>query len=97
MKTMDQITMPETTITPEQYAFNARQLVMTILYRAVDDYCFTLSDKKRAEILKDLRSARMSTMSDGMSILVADQLENHHKEIAERLCKYGKDDATEVF
>lgn len=90
MKTMDEITIPKTTLTPEQYAYNARQLVMTIIYRAAEDYCFTVSDKKKQAILKDLRSPCMNDISNGMSILVAEQLELHPEEIAERLQRHSE-------
>lgn len=90
MKTMDQITIPATTITDEQYAYNARQLVMTIIHRAVGDYCFTASETKRQAILKDLRSSYMNDISDGMSLVIAEQLELHPSEIAERLRRNGE-------
>lgn len=85
MKDMSEITIPETTITPEQYSFNARQLIMAVIYRAVEDYCFFKNEVNREEILKHLRSSRMNELSDGMSVIVAEQLELHPEEIAERL------------
>jgi hypothetical protein len=85
MKTMDEITIPETTITDEQYAYNARQLIMTVIYRAAEEYCAIDSDSRRNAILKDLRSSYMNDISDGMSVLVAEQLELHPEEIAERM------------
>lgn len=88
MKTMDQITIPKTTITDEQYVYNARQLVMTIIYRAAEDYCFTDSDPKRKAIIKELCSPYMNTVSDGMSVIVAEQLELNPKDIAERLRRH---------
>ena len=91
MKEMDEITIPETTITPEQYEFNARQLIMSVIYRAVEDYCFFKNENKRKDILKNLRSSRMNELSDGMSLIVAEQLELHPEEIAKRL---GKDEKT---
>ena len=88
---MAEITIPETTITPEQYSINAKQLVASIVLQGVRDYCKTDSESKRSSILKDLRSSRMDFLSDGMSVIAAEQLEKHPKEIADRLkqhCEY---------
>ena len=82
---MEQITMPKSTITDEQYARNVRQLAMAILLQATRDYCRNKSDGNRKAILKDLRSNHMDFVSNGTSIMVADQLEKHPEEIAERL------------
>ena len=87
MRSMNEISIPETTITPEQYDINARQLVATILLRATRDYCRTQSDSKRNAIIKDLRSYHMDFMSSGMSVVVAEQLEQHCDEIRERILK----------
>lgn len=87
MKTMAEITIPATTITDEQYNYNARQLVATIIHRMVDDYCCTTSDKRKAEILKDLRSPRMDMLSDGMSMIVAEQLIKNGDAIKSRILK----------
>ena len=91
MKTMAEITIPATTITPEQYAYNARQLVSTIVYRAAHDYCCTTSKKRRTEILKDLRSARMDALSDGISVIVAEQLVKNESAIKSRILKDGEE------
>ena len=85
MKTMDEITIPETTITPEQYAVNARQLIASVVLQGVRDYCRTRSEPKRNKILKDLRSKRMDFMSDGMSIIAAEQLEKNGDAIRARI------------
>ena len=87
MKTMAEITIPATTITDEQYNYNARQLVATIIHRAVNDYCRTTSDKRKAEILKDLRSSRMDMLSDGMSVIAAEQLVKNGDAIKTRILK----------
>ena len=91
MKTMAEITIPATTITPEQYDYNARQLIATVLYRAVNDYCYTKSDKKKAQILNDLRSSRMDIMSDGMSIITAEQLVKNGEDIKSRILRDGEE------
>jgi hypothetical protein len=96
MKEMTEITIPETTITPEQYAHNARQLVMSIIYRATSEYCGSNSESHRKAILKDLRSRYMNEISDGMSVIVAEQLELHPEEIAERLRRHHEDDSEVV-
>ena len=92
MKTMEEITIPETTITPEQYAANARQLIASVILQGARDYCRTNSETKRSAILNDLRSSRMKVMSDGMSAIVAEQLELHPEEIAERLRRNNEEE-----
>ena len=87
MKTMDQITIPETTITDEQYISNARQLFMTVIHRAVKEYCCSDSEPRRKAILKDLRSPYMDCVSDGMSVIAADQLEKNGDAIKARILK----------
>lgn len=87
MKTMDQITIPETTITPEQYSYNARQLVMTIVHKAVRDYCKSKSEPRRKAILAELRSSYMDSISDGISVIAAEQLENNYDAIKARVLK----------
>ena len=87
MEDMSEITIPKTTITNEQYARGARQLAMAILLQATRDYCKSKSEGNRKVILKDLRSNRMDFISDGTSIMVAEQLELHPDEICERVRK----------
>lgn len=84
-KTMDEITIPEITITPEQYAVNARQLVATVMLQATRDYCKTGSESNRKAILKDLRSSHMDFVSNGMSVIVAEQLEKNYEAIKARI------------
>ena len=96
MKEMTEITIPETTITDEQYAHNARQLVMSVIYRAASEYCSSNSESHRKAILKDLRSRHMDEISDGMSVIVAEQLELHPEEIAERFRRHHEDDSEVV-
>lgn len=87
MKSMKEISVPKSTITPEQYAANAHQLIAAVLFQATKDYCETRSESSRGAIIKDLRSSRMEYMSNGMSIVVAEQLKKHPNEIRERVCR----------
>lgn len=87
MKNMSEITIPETTITDEQYSYNARQLFMTVVHRAVVDYCRSASESRKAAILKELRSKYMDCVSDGMSVIVAEQLEKNCDIIRARILK----------
>lgn len=75
---------------------NIRNLACAIILQAVRDY-FTktvyktekkteaMFDRKRKKILKDLRSSYMDTLSNGTSVVVAEQLEKHPEDIAARL------------
>jgi hypothetical protein len=85
MKSMDQITIPETTITPEQYTVNARQLIASVLLQGVRDYCKADDEPKRKAILKELRSSHMDFVSNGMSIITAEQLEKNCEAIKTRI------------
>lgn len=86
MKTMDEITIPETTISTEQYVYNARQLAMAITLQAAREYC-SACDTRKDSILKELRSTWMDIITDGTSVIVAEQLELHPEEIRARLRK----------
>lgn len=79
-----------------------RQLACAIILQAVKDYFIKteyktvkkteeMFDKKRKEIIKDLRSAYMDMLSNGQSVIVAEQLEKHPEEIAARLHKYDEE------
>lgn len=62
------------------------ELTTAIILQAVRDYFSPKTNqKKQDEILKDLRSPYMDFITNGQSVLVAEQLELHPKEIAERL------------
>lgn len=75
---------------------NIRNLACAIVLQAVRDY-FTKEEyktekkteemfaKKRKTILKDLRSSYMNLITQGTSIIVAEQLELHPEEIAARM------------
>lgn len=65
---------------------NIRDLACAILLQAAKDYCNPkATDDKKKEILKDLRSKRMDFITQGTSRVVAEQLESHPEQIAERL------------
>lgn len=91
MKSMNEITIPKTTITPEQYEENAHHLIAAVLLQATKDYCGTRSESSRDTIIKDLRSSRMDYMSNGMSIVVAEQLKLHPDEIRDRVRRNCED------
>ena len=70
----------------------ARELACAITMQAVRDYfAVNATEKKRKEILKDLRSKWMDFITDGLSITVANQLEKNPEEIRERLQRECKD------
>lgn len=62
-----------------------RNLACAVMIQAAKDYCEQDDLKKREKILKDLRSNWMETFTEGTSIVIAEQLELHPKEIAARL------------
>ena len=63
---------------------NIRNLTSAITLQAVKDF-IDGNAKKRQAVLRDLRSAYMRLITDGLSLVVAEQLELHPEEIAERL------------
>lgn len=67
-----------------------RRLAAAVTMQAVRDFFRTKSEKSRKTILKDLRSHWMDMLTNGTSINVAEQLEKHPAEIAERLRRYSK-------
>lgn len=66
--------------------YNYRNLGCAIVLQATKDYLTETPAMKRA-ILKDLRSSHLIMLSDGISLVVAEQLEKNPKEIAMRLKK----------
>ena len=72
--------------------YNYRNLGCAIVLQAAKDYCdlATTAAMKR-KILKDLRSGHLCMLSDGTSLVVAEQLEKNPKEIAIRLKKYKEE------
>lgn len=67
-----------------------RNLTAAITLQAVKDFV-NGNDIERSIILKDLRSPRMDFMTGGQSVFVAEQLELHPDEIAERIRRDTKD------
>lgn len=66
--------------------FAIRQLAAAVMLQAVEDYFGKkATPKKRQAILKDLRSRWMQDLSNGNSLIIAEQLELHPNEIAERV------------
>ena len=65
--------------------YNYKNLGAGIVLQAVKDYFGTSSREMKRAILKDLRSNHLNQLSDGMSLVAADQLETHPEEIAQRL------------
>ena len=63
-----------------------RQLACAITHQAVRDYIDATERGKKA-ILRDLRSKYMDFITDGTSLVVADALEKHPKEIEARIRK----------
>ena len=61
-----------------------RNLACAVVLQAVKDYLYA-TPQKQAAILKELRSPYMDLFSNGTSLAVADQLEKHPEEIAERM------------
>lgn len=68
--------------------YNYKNLGAAIVLEAVKEYFEPKTDDtKKKVILKELRSDYVYQFSGGMSLVVAEQLEKHPKEIAERLGK----------
>lgn len=66
-----------------------RNLAAAIILQAVKDYLAADGvPSKQSVILKDLRSARMDFITGGSSVIVAERLETHPEEIADRLRQY---------
>lgn len=67
-------------------AENIKSMAAATMLQAVKDYFhWRTTPKKREVILKDLRSPWMDMFTNGMSFIVAEQLEKHPEEIKERL------------
>lgn len=70
---------------------NIRNLACAIIMQAVKDY-FQSASSQKAAILEDLRSPYMDMLSNGTSVLVAEQLELHPEEIKARLYNIPEED-----
>lgn len=66
--------------------YNYRNLGAAIALQAAKDYCRPqTTEAMRKAILKDLRSNHLNGLSDGLSLVVADELEKNREEISKRL------------
>lgn len=63
---------------------NIRNLASAVLLQAAKDYCAG-DDSQRKVIVKELHSEWMQELTQGISIVVAEQLEKNWEEIAPRL------------
>lgn len=67
---------------------DVRELTCAIMMQAVRDYFADgITDEKQREILRELRSKWMDYITNGTSVVVAEQLEKNPKEIKARLRK----------
>lgn len=72
--------------------FAVRELACAIVMQAVRDYTSkNATRRKRQAILDDLRSEWMDFLSNGTSLLAAEQLEKNPEAIAERLRRLPKE------
>lgn len=69
---------------------NYPNLGAAIVLQATKDYFKSTKEMKQV-ILKDLRSDYLYQLSGGASVVVAEQLERHPKEIAKRLKMYREE------
>jgi hypothetical protein len=69
--------------------FSTRELACAITMQAVRDY-FDCPESGKKAILKELRSKYMEFITNGTSVIVAEQLELHPEEIRTRLQKNGE-------
>jgi hypothetical protein len=66
--------------------YNYKNLGAAIVLQAVKDIFDPYFTRESTEtILKNLRSQHLIQLSDGLSVVVAEQIEKHPFEIAERL------------
>ena len=67
---------------------NVRNLACAITMQAVKDYFESgVTPKKKQTILRELRAPWMDFITKGLSVVVAEQLEKHPKEIKARIKK----------
>ena len=67
--------------------FCEHHLIAAILLQAVKDFVQG-SEQQRKEVLKDLRSDHMYALAGDTSLIIAEQLEKHPKEVCARMCKH---------
>ncbi len=63
---------------------NIKNLASAVLLQAAKDYCAG-TEKEQAKISEELRSEWMQELTQGISLVVAEQLEKNWKSIAPRL------------
>lgn len=68
---------------------NIRNLACAITMQAIRDYF--ANPKNQGQILKDLRSPWMDMLTDGLSVMTADQLERNPDAIRARIHKMPKE------
>ena len=66
------------------YEHDINQLAAAVMLQAVKDYVEATKSGK-IMILHDLRSGWMQTLSNGQSLIIAEQLEKHPDEIKRRI------------
>lgn len=67
-----------------------KNLVAAIMLQAAKDYV-NGTEKQQKQILRDLRSKYMRSLTDEQSAIIAEQLELHPREIRKRLRKEIED------
>lgn len=65
------------------------ELAAATIWQAAKDYVSTKCDRQRKAILRDLRSDWMQFFTDGLSVIVAKELELHPDEIKKRIKTQG--------
>jgi hypothetical protein len=70
---------------------NYKNLLAAILLQATKDYVYGTEDQQK-QILRDLRSDYMTSLSDDQSAIIAEQLERNPQAIKERLRKLPKEE-----
>ena len=68
------------------YEHNYRHLAIAMVRQAMKDY-FAGGKARKQAILKELRSDWDDFLTDGLSVMVAEQLEKNPKEIKQRFKK----------
>lgn len=76
--------------------YGCKELIYAIMIQAAKDYLKQgASDKMKAAIIKDLCSDYWDTLTDGLSICLAEQLVKNPKAVKERFRKEYKEDFDE--
>lgn len=71
--------------------YNYHNLGCAIVLQAVKDYCKrNASNARKGEIMKNLKSDYLIQLSDGLSLVAAQELKKDLKGVAKRLNKYKK-------